>query len=368
MGFFTEAYYMSVLTKRTFFPRRDFKAESVPDLSARVIIVTGGNVGIGRETIKVLLQRNAKVYMASRNRDKAEAAIKRLKDETGQDAIFLELDLSSLASVRKAASEFLSKEPELHVLFNNAGVMGPPIDELTAEGFDLQFGTNVIGHFLFTELLMPALLAGAQSSPDHHARVITTSSSTAMYGKIDFGSVREGSARRRYSQDALYAQSKLANAIVAHQAAKRYGGKGIVSISVDPGCIATELQRYSLSLPGLRGPKQGHRTSPSASSLSEWSLTMIDDNGTQQMEHELNTYDEFLVQHTATHWQATLLLRPAPFGALTQLWAGTTPEAIEHNGKYAIPTARIGPCRAEAYDDELGQKMWTFLENSVKEA
>ncbi|KAH9929195.1 NAD-P-binding protein [Fomitopsis serialis] len=324
MGLFTEAYYVSVMAWRSFFPNGKFKAEHVPDLAGRVIIVTGGNVGIGRETIKVLLQRNARVYMASRNRDKAEAAIKRLKDETGKDAIFLELDLGSLASVRKAASEFLSKEPELHVLFNNAGVMGPPIDELTAEGFDLQFGTNVIGHFLFTELLMPALLAGAQSSPDHHARVITTSSSGAMLGGIDLDSVRDGPARRRYSKESLYGQSKLGNVIVAREVAKRYGGKGIVSISLDPGNIETDLQRYYIGLPGLAG-----------------ALTKV------------------IVK---------LMLHPAPFGALTQLWAGTTPEAIDHNGKYAVPTARIAPCRAEAYDDELGQKVWSFLEETVKEA
>ncbi|KZT66933.1 NAD(P)-binding protein [Daedalea quercina L-15889] len=324
MGFLTELYYISVLFWRVFFPRGNFKAEDVPDLTGRVAIVTGGNVGIGRETIKVLLQRNAKVYMASRSRDKAEGAIKRLKDETGKEAIFLELDLSSLASVRKAASEFLGKEAELHILFNNAGVMGPPIDQVTADGFDMQFGTNVIGHFLFTELLMPALFAGVQSSPDHHARVITTSSSGAMYGKIDFDAIREGPGRRRYSKEMLYAQSKLANVIVAREVAKRYGGKGIVSISVDPGSIKTDLQRYYRQVSGFR------------LLLSE------------------------LVEKA--------LLRPAPFGALTQLWAGTSPEAIHENGKYAIPTAQIAQCRAEAYDDELGKKMWAFLEDAVKKA
>ncbi|EPS94682.1 NAD-binding protein [Fomitopsis schrenkii] len=301
MSFFTEIYYILVIFWRVLFPRGNFKAGDVPDLNGRVAIVTGA------------------VYMASRSKDKATEAIGRLKEETGKEAIFLELDLSSLASVRKAAQEFLSKEAELHILFNNAGVMGPPIDQVTADGFDMQFGTNVIGHFLFTELLMLALLAGTHSSPDRHTRVVTTSSSGAMYGKIDFESFREGPGRRRHSKEALYAQSKLANVIVAREVAKRYGDQGIVSISVDPGYIKTELQRYYRQTAGSR-----------------------------------------LMLKLA-------LLNPPPFGALTQLWAGTAPEAIHENGKYAIPIARIARCRAEAYDDELGRKVWAALGDAVKE-
>lgn len=118
---------------------------------------------------------------------------------------------------------------------SGSGVMGPPVDQVTTDGFDLQFGTNVVGefafavarselqtdqilvtqgHFLFTELLMPALFAAAQNSPDHHARVITTSSSAALCGHIDFASIRDGPARRRYSKEALYAQSKLVRSVV----------------------------------------------------------------------------------------------------------------------------------------------------------
>ncbi|EPS94683.1 NAD-binding protein [Fomitopsis schrenkii] len=312
MGVFTEVHYFGLLVWRNLFPRGDFKAEDVPDLTGQV-----------------LLQRNAKVYMASRSREKAEAAIAQLRDETGREAIFLELDLSSLASVRKAASEFLrrvsaTEEAELHVLFNNAGVMGPPVNQITADGFDLQFGTNVVGHFLFTELLMPALFAGAQSSSDHHARVVTTSSSAAMCGHINFATIRDGPARRRYSKEALYAQSKLANVVVSREIAKRYGDQGIVSISVDPGSISTDLQRYYKQAPGIGG--------------------------------------------AMTRALAPVFLRPASVGALTQLWAGTTPEAIHENGKYAIPVARIAPCRPEAYDDMLGQELWEYLVENVKEA
>ncbi|KAI0932764.1 hypothetical protein AcW2_001294 [Taiwanofungus camphoratus] len=301
--------------EQAFPPKSKFSTNHIPDLTGQVVIVTGGNVGIGKETIKALLEHNAKVYMASRSQEKAEAAIKELKDQTGKEAIFLELDLSNLAFVRKAAEEFLSKENELHVLYNNAGVMWPPRELLTADGYDLQFGTNVIGHFYFTELLMPALLAGKETSPDKHARVITTSSSAAYRYTLNWDSFRDGSARRKMNSITLYSQSKFGNVVVAREVAKRYGDQGIISISLNPGNIQTELQRYAPSF-----------------------LRKI-----------LN-----------------LALYPAPQGALTQLWAGTMPQALDNNGKFLIPWARVGVCRKEAYDDVIGGRLWTWLQEQVK--
>ncbi|KZS99459.1 NAD(P)-binding protein, partial [Laetiporus sulphureus 93-53] len=251
MGILSEVYYAAVLFWRVFFLRGDFTTSKMPDLTGHVIVVTGGNTGIGWETIKALLEHNAKVYMASRSKQRAEVAVARLKEETGKEPIFLELDLGDLKSVRRAADEFLSKEQELHVLFNNAGVMTPPKEQLTADGYDLQFGTNVIGHFLFTELLMPALFAGAQSSPDHHARIITTSSGAAMLGHINFNSWKAGTSRQNVSVRFLYFQSKLANAIVARQIAKRYADRGIISISVDPGRLRCALPLPLSMLPLL---------------------------------------------------------------------------------------------------------------------
>ncbi|OSC98224.1 NAD(P)-binding protein [Trametes coccinea BRFM310] len=297
-------------------PKSKFKVDQIPDLGGRVAIVTGGNVGIGYETIKALLQHNAKVYMASRSREKAEAAIASLKEATGKEAIFLELDLSSLASVRKAAKVFLAQEHELHILFNNAGVMWPPIDWLTTEGYDLQFGTNVLGHFYFTELLMPALLAGVESSPDHHTRVVTTSSSGAYLETLHFDTFKDGPARRKKTKEALYYQSKFGNVVVAHQLAKRYASKGIISISVNPGNIQTELQRY---VPAL-----------------------------------------------ARRFMNAVLLYPTPYGALTQLFAGTMPEALNYNGEFLIPWARLGKCRPEAYDPDVGERLWNWLDEQVK--
>ncbi|KAH9849461.1 clathrin adaptor complex small chain-domain-containing protein [Lenzites betulinus] len=293
-----------------------FSADEIPNLSGRTVIVTGGNVGIGYETIRVLLQRNAKVYLAARSKSKAEAAIATLTEATGKAPIFLELDLSSLASVKKAAQEFLSKERELHILFNNAGVMMPPTKDITKDGYDLQFGTNVIGHFYFTQLLMPALIAGAQTSPDGHARVVTTSSSSAYVGEMRFDTFKDGPARRKLASDALYSQSKLGNAIVSNQTAKRYKDKGIVAISLNPGNIQSDLQRH---LPAA-----------------------------------------------VRKMMYATILYPTAQGALTQLFAGTMPAALEYSGEFLVPWARLGKCKAEAYDDELGGKLWNWLEGEVK--
>ncbi|KZT11743.1 NAD-P-binding protein [Laetiporus sulphureus 93-53] len=322
MGLLSEVYYAALVIWRAFFIRGEFTTDKMPDLTGRVMVVTGGNAGIGWETIKALLEHNAKVYMASRSRSRAEAAIALLKEETDKEPIFLELDLANLKSVRRAAEELLSKEPELHVLFNSAGVNIPFKKQLTADGYDLDFGTNVIGHFLFTGMLMPSLIAGAESSPDRHARIITTSSSIAMLGHINFDSWKEGPARQRTAVDLLYAQSKLANVIVARQIARRYADKGIVSISVDPGNIVSDMQRYDRERTGISGV-----------------LTRI---------------------------VFAIVLRPTPFGALTQLWAGTMPEAVHANGEYLIPIARTARCRLEAYDDEFGRKVWKRLEEEIK--
>jgi len=154
----------------SFPPASHFTVKDIPDLSGKVIIVTGANTGIGKETAKALLSHNAKVYIAARSKEKAEQAIADLKDQTGKEAIFLKLDLSDLNSVKAAAEEFQSQEKALHVLFNNAGVMMPPMDQLTTQGYDLQIGTNTLGPFYFI---------GRQSSSRQHGVVGFTSCSYA---------------------------------------------------------------------------------------------------------------------------------------------------------------------------------------------
>ncbi|KAG8896161.1 hypothetical protein FRC01_011966, partial [Tulasnella sp. 417] len=293
---------MASLISETFPPKPQFNPDrDIPDLSGKVIIVTGGNTGIGKQTIRALLSKNAKVYMAARSKAKAEAAIAEVSKSirlslprgvTGKDALFLQLDLANLDSITKAATEFMNKEPALHLLFNNGGVMVPPPDQITSDGYDLQFGTNVLGHGHFTLCLLPALLAGAKSSSDGKARVINTSSNAAtMINKIDFDTLRDGPQRKKMGRVNLYHQSKLGNVVFSNELAKRYGSEGIISHSLNPGSVKSDLQRHAPSLL-LR--------------LFGW------------------------------------ILHPVEFGALTQLWVGTSPETINTNGGYFIPWARVG--------------------------
>jgi len=296
-------------------PKPKWTPDDIPDLSGKVVIVTGGNAGCGKETIRALLKHNAKVYLAARSPEKAGKAIEELKSATGKEAIFLKLDLSDLHAVRKAAEEFLSKEKELHILFNNAGVMACPLDLLTAQGFDMQIGTNVIGHHHFTKLLLPALFAASDTS-GAKSRVVTTSSAASyMTSAFHFDSAVDGPTRRKRGTWDMYNDSKFANIVHAKELARRHG-ENLVSTSCNPGNLKTDIQRH---LP----------------SWQDWILTKF-------------------------------ILYPAPLGAITQLWGGTAPQAAELNGKFLIPWARVGPANPKTQDTALGAKLWEWLEDKTK--
>jgi len=150
------------------------------------------------------------VYLACRDKEKTERVIRQLEEETSREAIFIQLDLASLSSVKAAAEEFLKLEPELHVLFNNAGAMATPMGVFTEDGYDYQFGANHLGHFYFTKLLVPALKAGAQSSGDDVSRVVTISSQAHILTKtIHFDALKDGSARNKMTPEQLYSHSKF---------------------------------------------------------------------------------------------------------------------------------------------------------------
>ena len=152
--------------------------KDIPDLSGQVIIVTGGNAGLGHETIRQLAKHNpARIYLAARSKQKATAAIKSLKesDPHASPITFLHLDLASLESVKSAVKEFLDSEFRLDILINNAGIMIVP-EGLTKEGNEIQFGTNVIGPALFTQLLQPTIRQTVKLNPE--ARVVNLSSAS----------------------------------------------------------------------------------------------------------------------------------------------------------------------------------------------
>ncbi|KAJ7610505.1 hypothetical protein FB45DRAFT_334297, partial [Roridomyces roridus] len=210
------------------------------------------NTGIGYEIAKQLLLKNAKVYLAARSADKAALAIKRLEAETNKAAIFLPLDLGDLPSMRKAAEQFLAQEEKLDILFNNAGVMNCPPAMITAQGYDLQFGTNVIGHWLLTELLLPALKKSYEQNQSL-ARIINISSSGHLWAPgsgIDFVSLKASLDRDAWVKEQgnltagwrLYAQSKIGNIYISNHWAKTHSDV-LVSCAVHPGAIWTEISR-----------------------------------------------------------------------------------------------------------------------------
>ncbi|KAJ7154097.1 hypothetical protein C8R46DRAFT_1297715 [Mycena filopes] len=305
---------MGSILSQAFPHKSKFAVDDIPDLSGKVIIVTGGNSGVGKETAKALLQHNAKVYIAARSPGKTKQAIAELKAETGREAEYLPVDLADLQSIKRGVAEFTRKEHQLHVLFNNGGVMGTPVEQLTAQNYDLQFGTNVLGHFYLTKLLLPTLIATASAGAP--ARVVNTSSSGAELwsGPINFASLKgNGPAKKKLTTEQLYYQSKLGNVAFSNELFRRYGDQGIMSVALNPGNLKSGLQRH----------------------MSGIKLFILN-----------------------------LMLYPTPKGALTQLWAGTTDVGATFGGKYLFPWARMGTSPSK--DVAMERELWTWMEEQVE--
>ncbi len=206
------------------------------DLSGLVYIVTGANSGSGFATAKQLAEQGATVVGGCRRVNAGKEAFANLENLSGKVEI-MELDLASLASVRQFAESFLKKYDHLNGLVNNAGVMMTP-KGLTKDGFETQFGTNHLGHFLLTELLLDTLKASAPS------RIVCVSSVAhasmqGVVGKIDFNDLHF--EKREYKPLIAYAQSKLANVLHALNLAERLKGTGVTAFSVHPGWIRSNL-------------------------------------------------------------------------------------------------------------------------------
>ena len=226
--------------------------KDVPDESGRVAIVTGSNTGLGYDTARVLAARGARVILAVRDTAKGEQAAARIRGlSAGAEVTVHKLDLGSLASVRTAAAELGDAYPRIDLLINNAGVMYPP-KQATADGFELQFGTNHLGHFAFTGLLLDNMLNVEGS------RVVAVASiAHNIRAKIDFDDLQWES--RRYDRVAAYGQSKLANLMFTYDlqrrlaAAAKTNGAKTIAVAAHPGVAATELVRHvpGASLPGV---------------------------------------------------------------------------------------------------------------------
>jgi NAD(P)-dependent dehydrogenase (short-subunit alcohol dehydrogenase family) len=222
-------------------------AADVPDQTGRTVIITGANTGIGFEAALVLAGKGARVVLAVRNAGKGQKAIDAIaRKHPGADVTLQELDLSSLGSVRKATDALRAAHPRIDLLINNAGVMYPP-KQVTRDGFELQFGTNHLGHFAFTGLLLDNLLEVPGS------RVVTVASiAHNIRAGIHFDDLQW---ERSYNRVAAYGQSKLANLMFTYELQRRLAAKGTPTIAVaaHPGISNTELMRHipGSGLPGF---------------------------------------------------------------------------------------------------------------------
>ncbi|KAJ9131726.1 NAD(P)-binding protein [Pleurostoma richardsiae] len=287
-------------------PNPGFTAQNLPDLSGRVYIVTGSNTGVGKELAQILFCRNAKVYIAARSETKARAAIESIRvacPASSGTLVFHHLVLDDLSAVAESAHEFLAKEGRLDVLFNNAGVMHPPQGSVTVQGYELQLGVHNLAPVLFTEMLTPLLEktanALAQEGKKDLVRVVWVSSLYAEMGSpkggfdpdnIDYG-------KKDQSKYFKYSASKAGVYYQGVEYGRRHAGKGIVSVSLNPGNLKSDLQRHAGSL---------------------------------------------------KRQVADLMLFAPINGAYTELFAGLSPDVtMEKSGSYIIPWGRFGNIRSD---------------------
>lgn len=285
----------------------------VPSQRGRIAVITGANTGLGLETARILAAHDAHVVLAVRNLDKGKEAAGRIgATAPGATVTVQQLDLSSLASVREAAAELKANHPTIDLLINNAGVMYTP-QSRTADGFELQFGTNHLGHFALTGLLFDNIAAAPGS------RIVNVSSiGHRIRARIHFDDL---GLERNYNRVAAYGQSKLANLLFTYELQRRLSGRTTSALAAHPGGSATELVRH------LPGP-----------------LLRI------------------------TEAVGPFLFQSAAMGALPTVRAATDPSAI--GGQYYGPDG-LGEVRgypkvvgssAQSHDPELASRLWTVSE------
>lgn len=209
-------------------------------ISEKVMVITGVTSGIGLETARALAATGATLFLTVRDLEKAKTTLHELMQS---DRVFIvKMDNSSLASIRAAAAEILAKSNNgVNILINNAGIMGVPNLQLTNDGFEAQFATNYLGHFLLFVLLKPALIVS--TTPEFSSRVVNVSSSAAR--SVDLTtSDNYNFEKTEYDPNIAYAQSKLAMISMANHIERRYGHKGLHATSLHPGGIATNISQH----------------------------------------------------------------------------------------------------------------------------
>jgi NAD(P)-dependent dehydrogenase (short-subunit alcohol dehydrogenase family) len=222
-------------------PKPTFTANDLPDLAGKVYLVTGGTSGIGFILAKTLFSKNAKVYITSRSTASGEKAIGEIKesDKSSHGEVrSLVMDLSDLQTIVPAVKSFLAQETLLHKVWFNAGVMKVPSGSISKQGYELHWGTNVVGHFILNKLLMPILLATAQVAPKGSVRVVWVSSDghnllSPKGDGIDWQDIttpKSAGWKGEKGPMTYYGQSKVGNVLLAMELAKRYGNQDIIGV------------------------------------------------------------------------------------------------------------------------------------------
>jgi len=309
------------------------------DLHGKTFVITGASTGLGLETARSLASVGARIVIAARNLEKIEHAKQHIK-ESVKDAELSHvlLDLSDLNSVRSAAKELLAQKLTIDVLINNAGVMACPFEK-TAQGFEMQFGSNHLGHFLFTGLITPLL---KQKS---HSRVICLSSAAHKFAAPNLEDPNY--LHRPYNKWQAYGEAKSANALFALALNERLAKKGIECFSVHPGMIATELGRH----------------------LAPEDLLMFS-GGKKNKEGENKT--EKTAQESDKPKRSPF--KTIPQGAATSVWAATSAELAGKGGCYLedCQVAELSTHPARGYaayiaDKNLAEQLWRLSETLVGE-
>ncbi|KAK4293855.1 hypothetical protein Pmani_033478 [Petrolisthes manimaculis] len=276
---------------------------STKRLDGQTVVITGCNVGIGKETARALSQRGAKIIMACRNTKTAEKTALEISNVTGRELVVMKLDLASLSSIRAFAADLKKKESKIHILINNAGVMMCPFMK-TEDGFEMQMGTNHLGHFLLTNLLLPLLSHGQP------ARIINVSSLASARGVIPFDDMNY---EKGYNKVQAYGNSKLANVLFTRQLAKRLKGTSIQVFALHPGAVQSNLGRHFMGM---------------------WSASKL----------------------------VTLFIKTTAEGAQTTIFCAL--EACQQEPHYFSDCAP-GYVVSAAQDDEVAEKLWKVSEKMV---
>eukprot|EP00744_Colponema_vietnamica_P005772 GILI01008427.1.p2 GENE.GILI01008427.1~~GILI01008427.1.p2 ORF type:complete len:328 (+),score=108.52 GILI01008427.1:110-985(+) len=280
-------------------------------MSGKVAVITGGTSGIGLVSAREMARKGCHVIITGRSEEAGRKAVEEIKQATSTSAQvdFMRLDLSSLRSVKEFADAYKSRQLPIHILLNNAGVMACP-RELTEDGLEMQFGTNHIGHFLLTNLLLDTIERSAPS------RIVNVSSYAHTMSYKEGVRFDDLAAEKEYSPWARYGQSKLCNVLFTYALARRMEGKQVYVNCLHPGYVATNLQRHM--------PSQGR----------------------------------FIA---AVGWVGYKFIALTPDqGALSNLYLSTSPDVETNNMRavYMNPKAKLGTSIPITHDRDLQEKLW----------